>query len=95
MIEHHFAPVLVNGLGFILFMAVGLLGTFWARAVQAYELNFYNSLNPFVLLSFLQEYVGSELYLWQVRIIGVACLVAAAALFYALLNTSALPMMRV
>ena len=94
MIEQQFAPVVIHGLGFVLFMAIGLLGTFWARSVQAYELTFYNSLNPYALLSFLQDYVGSEIYIWQVRIVGLVCLAAAAVLFYALLNTSALPMMR-
>jgi hypothetical protein len=79
-------PVTIQVLGCILFLAVGLLGTLWARTVQTYELKLYSGLNPIPLLSFLQEYVGSESYIWQVRAVGAFCLFAAGVFFYALLQ---------
>jgi hypothetical protein len=56
-----------------------------STSAQSYELKLYAGYNPFLMVSFLKEYVGSEIYIWQVRIIGVCCLLAAGALFYALL----------
>jgi len=80
---------ILHVVGFVLFLAVGLLGTFWARAVQTCELKLYAEFSPFSPVSFLEEYVGSEIYIWQVRMVGVACLGAAGALFYAVLACSA------
>ena len=68
--------VFVKLIGFALFLAVGLLGAFWARAVQAYESRIA-TFNPF-----FQEYVASEIYLWQIRLVGAICLLVAGALIY-------------
>ena len=66
--------------GFVLFLAVGLLGAFWPRVVQAYELELYGRLNPIALTAFIRKYVQSEIYVWQMRLVGVLCLIAAAAM---------------
>jgi hypothetical protein len=82
MVGPQATPLIFHVVAFILFLAIGLLGTFWARAVQAYELKFYSGFNPVLLVSFIQDYVKSEIYLWQIRILGVLCLIGAAVLFY-------------
>lgn len=71
-------------LGVVLFLAVGLLGTFWPRALQTDEPRLYSGHNP-VLRSLLHEDVRSETYAWQVWIIGGFCLAAAGARFYPIL----------
>jgi hypothetical protein len=71
--------------GFILLLAMGLLGTIGARVLQTYELKMYAGLNPLPAVSFLEEYVGSEIYVWQVRSVGCCCMVAAGVLFHAVL----------
>ncbi len=86
MLGQQATPAIIYLVGFILFLAVGLLGTFWARAVQAYEVKLYSGLNPLVLVSFLQEYVESETYIWQMRIVGVFCLLAAGVMCHAILK---------
>lgn len=80
---------IIHVVGFILFLAMGLLGTFWARSLQTYELKLYAAFSPFSPVAFLEEYVGSEIYIWQVRMVGVACLGAAGALVYAVLASPA------
>jgi hypothetical protein len=75
---------LPHGVACILFLAIGLLGTCWTRAVQSYELKLFE-FNPLLLTSYLREYVLSETYVWQVRIVGGMCLLAAGACFHALL----------
>jgi hypothetical protein len=72
--------LMAHVVGFILFFGVGLLGTFWPRAVQAYELELYSKLDPFDLGSFIRGYIQSDVYLWQMRLIGTACLIAAGVL---------------
>lgn len=69
-----------------LFLAAGLLGTFWPRAVQTFELDCYGELSPFPLVSLLRKYVGSDVYISQLRIIGGFCLLAAGGLLYAVIQ---------
>jgi len=90
------SPAIMHLVGFLLFLLVGLLGTFWPREVQTYELRLYAGITPVAFVSFLQGYVGSETYVRQVRTIGVFCLIAAGALLYAALDWApyTLPIMR-
>ena len=80
-------PVIVPVIGLIVFLAFGLLCTFYPHEVQRYVLsNRFAKLSPGMRLKFMRRHVESALYIWELRIAGFLCLASAGLIFWALLQ---------
>lgn len=80
-------PVIVPALALVVFLALGILCTFYPQYVQRYTLSERASkLSPAMRLRFLRSHVESAVYIWELRIAGILCLASAALVIYALVE---------
>lgn len=79
-------PLAVPIIGFALFLAVGVLCTFYAEIVQRHATSDWSrKLSPVMQVPFLRRHLLSKAYIWELRVIGVLSLAAAAVILYSLL----------
>lgn len=65
------APLIIAAL---LFLFIGAVCTILPRAVQRFALLVYARMRPRAIFAPLQKRMERELYIWQLRLIGVICL---------------------
>jgi hypothetical protein len=86
-LNHPATPLVVPIVGFAVFSILGAVCIFLPQKIQRYALSeSFARLSPAMRLGILKRHVGSRPYIWELRIAGVLCLLAAADLLHTIIT---------